>query len=442
MQKIHFAVYEHKLITEEKRIIKRNLIVLKDETGFIVRFTDFHRYAKCPNRSARRITETGGTRCKFICRFLNYIFFEKYHIQSLKQITKDMVEDFLNKYGTGCLPNDTKKRTKGTIDKCAMAVLDFLTLYTDRNKGAALKKNDLVKQVTIRSKNGQITKKMKSNVEYIYDSEEKTIFRDMPEKVFFILFDLILKNHKEILMLVATGAFAGLRPSESCNVRREDADPPGLIITRMYGTTNPAPDGGNLKNLTPDVLNKNRNITSVSIDLRKERVLRSDGAIVGGIKKERWQNVYPAFLPLFGACYEIYMKYIEGRYYEADYAPLTINGQSKAYTYESYRRNFRKVIAELIPVLLEDEDPEVVNFGHMINEYNIGPHIFRHWFTVQLILHGETNPAALQNWRGDKSPESALVYLSHKEDLEKKYKKVSNEMSDYMMWKAKKLYGE
>jgi hypothetical protein len=42
-------------------------------------------------------------------------------------------------------------------------------------------------------------------------------------------------------------------------------------------------------------------------------------------------------------------------------------------------------------------------------------------------------------WRGDKSPESALVYLQNKGDLVKQYAKVNNEIFDYSMWKVSKL---
>lgn len=45
-QKIRFAVYEHRLVDSSGNIIRRNFIVLKDEDGDVVLWTDFHRYAK------------------------------------------------------------------------------------------------------------------------------------------------------------------------------------------------------------------------------------------------------------------------------------------------------------------------------------------------------------------------------------------------------------
>ena len=46
------------------------------------------------------------------------------------------------------------------------------------------------------------------------------------------------------------------------------------------------------------------------------------------------------------------------------------------------------------------------------------------------------------NWRGDKSPESALTYLENKSELEKQYERVSDEVFNYSLWKASKVIKE
>ena len=95
----------------------------------------------------------------------------------------------------------------------------------------------------------------------------------------------------------------------------------------------------------------------------------------------------------------------------------------------------------MIPIYLASDDPEVVNYGHILETRRISPHIFRHWYTVQLVLSGVNDPGALMSMRGDRSPESALVYLRGKGELEKKFKKISNDLFDYRKWAADKLYG-
>ena len=229
----------------------------------------------------------------------------------------------------------------------------------------------------------------------------------------------ITENHRNILMLAALSAFTGMRPSECCNVRRTDsALGPGILFEMTDGE-----------------------VTNITIDLTEEKNLRSDMVSVGGIKKERLQKVYPAFLEVFMSCYNLYMKYIEERPYEADYGALTTTSTGKAYTYDAYYQEFKKVIKNCIPVMLADDDPQIVNYGHLLQEYNISPHILRHWFSVKLTLYGE-DVAGLMNWRGDRSPESALTYLQNKSELEKQYERVSDEVFNYSLWRAGKIIGE
>ena len=64
-------------------------------------------------------------------------------------------------------------------------------------------------------------------------------------------------------MVVALGAFVGLRPSEACNVRREDSPlGPGILFHQSDGQ-----------------------VFKIEIDLRKEIPLRSDLKPTGRIKK-------------------------------------------------------------------------------------------------------------------------------------------------------------
>lgn len=218
-------------------------------------------------------------------------------------------------------------------------------------------------------------------------------------------------------MLAALGCYAGLRPSEACNVRREDSPlGPGLRFEFRNGE-----------------------LYNVFIDLEKELVLRSDLVSVGRIKKERTQQVYVNFLSPFYDCYRVYMSYMEGKKYEAEFGALTVNRDGKAMTYESYIKAFQKVVKECIPEMVASNNPEVVNYGHLLMEKTISPHIFRHWFSVKVTLDG-ADVAQLLFWRGDKSPESALTYISDKGDLQKQYERVSDEVFDYSLWKAAKMH--
>ena len=127
--------------------------------------------------------------------------------------------------------------------------------------------------------------------------------------------------------------------------------------------------------------------------------------------------------------------------YEAAYGPLSIDRNHRARTYDSYYRAFTKLVREeLIPACLASPNPEVVVFGKLLMEHSLSPHVFRHWYTVQLALSGVNEPNELMAFRGDRSPLSALTYLQNKGELEKKYRSVSNELFRYLSWAAQKKF--
>lgn len=416
---IRFSVYEHNLVIKENQLISRKFIVIRDNKKHIVAWTDFHQHIRSGrNRLARSISDDGNMRFYSVCMLLNYAFFDKYSIHRLIDLNVQIVRDFLNDYGMGNLPGDVKGRTEATVHTCIRHIMDFLeSLIEKKGTECTLKRSDLYKESKVynmRRRKMETRKVPVFDVRYI--SAPREIFRDMPESVFSILMGVIIQKHKDILMLAALGAFAGMRPSECCNVRRNDS-----VL------------GAGIRFVIID-----GEIEDIIIDLRKELNLRSDLKKVGAIKKERTQRVYPAFLKAFYECYQIYMEYMDGKKYEADYGALTVNKQGKALTYDNYYKKFQLVIRDVIPELLKSDDPEAVNYGYLLQENNIGPHIFRHWFSVKLTLFGE-DVSGLMYWRGDKSPESALTYLQNKGDLEKQYKKVNNEIFDYSMWKAGKI---
>lgn len=416
----HFSVYEHTLVLKESELITRKFIVLKDDCGDICAFTDFHRYIRSARKQyARRVTDDGNSRHYYVVKLLNYVFFDKYHIKKLNDMTIEMVSAFLNDYGKALLPDDNSERTKSTVLVCIKTIIDFLDEFIEKNKGnCKIKQSDLYKTITTRNKLGNIVKRRIPAFDVTYSGKVRSIFRDMPNKVFDHFMNLVIEKHTDMLMLVALGAFAGLRPAEACNIRRADSElGPGIRFVIQSGE-----------------------VTDVILDLKKELNLRGDLKSVGSIKKERIQRVYPAFLGSFIECYKIYMDYMEGRKYEAAYGALTVNLQGKAITYDNYYQKFRKIVSELIPILLSDEDAEVVNYGHLLLENNISPHILRHWFSVKLTLYGE-DVSGLMYWRGDSSPESALTYLQNKGELEKQYRHVNSELFDFMQWQASTKFG-
>lgn len=415
---MRFSVYEHTLVLGDNLLISRKFIVLKDINKHIVSWTDFHKYIRSGrNRIAHKVTSDGDMRHYAVCKFLNYVFFNKYNISCLTDLTLNMVKDYLNDYGMCRLPDDDSERTEATVNVHVRHIMDFLETLCEKNKCRFTKKDLYKEQKVYNPRRGKTELKKIPVFEVLYTGKIKDIFRDLPDGAFDVFLDVIIRKHKDILMLVALGAFAGMRPSECCNVRRTDS-----------------PLGAGIRFATA-----NKEITDAVIDLTHELNLRSDLKPVGKIKKERRQKVYPAFLKAFYDCYQLYMDYIEGQKYEAEYGGLTVNMQGKTMTYQSYYQKFREAVSDVIPELFASDDPMLIDFGYQLQEHNISPHIFRHWFSVQLTLRGE-DISGLMYWRGDKSPESALTYLQNKSDLVKQYSRVNSELFDFNMWKAEKKH--
>ena len=415
-----FRVYHTTISYGENQLLRQSLIVLQHEDGML-QFTNWHRFCQSSANRIKRVTQSDGTRHKFVVKFLNYAFFTR-GVGCLNEISADIVSDFLNAYGRRKLPDDgeTAQRAEATVRKCVASIIDFVTLLIlDQGDRCRIKKEELYTEVNKRDKRGKMIKVKVPRFDIRFDGHNKPIFRDMPNSVFGILLEHIALRHPDLLALVILSAFAGLRPSEACNVRREDSPLGHGILFRIT----------------------NGQVEIIKIDLTNEYNLRSDGISVGGIKKERMQQVPDLFLSMFIKMYDHYMTYMEGRKYEKEYAPLSVNKQGKAITYASYLGRFHAIIKnEIVPLLLQSDDMEVVIYGRMLLENQISPHILRHWYTVQLVLSGVSDVATLMYWRGDKSPESALTYLQNKGELEKQYRKVNDEIFNYMSWASKKQH--
>lgn len=415
---LHFGIYNHVLTVDGDKLVTRKLIVLKDER-LPVAFTNFDTFAGGSGTPLKYLDSNDGPQYLYVCKFLNYVFFEKYSITKLTDITAEMLISFLKDYGSCTLPNDDENtsRSKSSVNRCVNYVLSFVhELERQKHKTKVDWKKIYRKVKKISTKARRVITEEQLAFEIRYKENVNEIFRDITEEAFQIIMQVIIDRYTNILMLAALGAFAGLRPSEACNVRREEY---GGIFFELFGDE----------------------IYNIEIDLTKEVRLRSDDVPVGGIKKHRRQKVYPAFLAEFRTLYEIYMDFIEGRKFETDYGPLTTNQSGKAFTYDAYLREFKKVICEAREIMIHSDNPSTQLYGHMLYTHSLTPHIFRHWFTVKLVQFGEQLPTIMK-YRGDRSPESANTYLQNKSELIKQLDSVEDEIWSYNTWRVNKIYGQ
>lgn len=417
---LKFTRYNYNYESEDCSIITRTFIILVSQSGFF-RFTNFHRYIRSPREIVSNISQHASTRFDYIIPFLNYAFFEC-GIKSLTEITVEITQNYLRSYANKTKPDGSRTASNQTIKYCTSAIMDFLEIaLRDSSHVYSMKREDLYMNVLKKGKHGE-SFEVKVPVFDIPVKRDipNPLNRDIPMRAFYLLLDHIIQHHTDLLGMVMVCAFAGCRPAEGTNVRCTSSPlGPGIIFTEVNGK-----------------------VIRIQLDLTRELQLRSDGVLTGRIKKERMQSVPDLFIEPFMKCYGIYEEYMSHRDREPEYMPFSVNRQGKAMTYDVFYRRFAEVVKEMIPIFQASDDPEIAVYGKILVDHPITPHIFRHYYTVQLVLSGITEPGELMTMRGDTSPESALTYLKNKGELEKQYSVVSNEAFDYLRWSADKQHEE
>lgn len=395
----HYGLYSHRLLTQDGIAYTRPFIVVKNTYGVIVRFTNFHNYTGIyENKVFAPITSDAETKLHYICKMLNYVMIEHhadFHIDHVFKVNREALERFFRGYALEQLPGE-KHRGAQSIEKCVYAVTAFFWKLRWKFGGyMLLTKEDLYTEKTVFNKYGKAKKRKLPAFQVRGIPQTSDVFRDLPTKAFRILINLAFRYAPDIAFAICLQAFAGLRAGEVCNVRQEGAPMgSGLIFTWIEAR-----------------------VVKVEIDLTRELPMRSDGVICGKIKKERKQCVYPPFLEAFTTAYEHHRKFLITRSFEKEHMPMFINSRDMAMTYDDYARRFTALVDDHFrPVLLECDDTECRIYGQLLYENRLGLHALRHWFSVQLVLHGE-DIAQIQYWRGDKNPESAFAYLQDKGDL-------------------------
>ena len=80
--KLFFATYNHQLVVAGGRIVTRTLIVLKNG-GIPMMFTTYDRFVGKSGNALMSLESNNAQSVTFVCRFLNFCFFEDYHIKKI-----------------------------------------------------------------------------------------------------------------------------------------------------------------------------------------------------------------------------------------------------------------------------------------------------------------------------------------------------------------------
>lgn len=98
----HYAVYEYKLLTDDGIQYARSFIVIKNQYGIIVHFTNLHNFAGIyENKVFRSLTSDAKAKLYYICSMLNHLLIDKYHVfrfNHVFDVTKESLECFFRDY--------------------------------------------------------------------------------------------------------------------------------------------------------------------------------------------------------------------------------------------------------------------------------------------------------------------------------------------------------
>ena len=393
--------------------VARAMIVLRDrESGLIIRATDYADQAFYL-REKLNIRAEDPDRLYAVCQLLNYILIERYEdygITSISQMTLDMMEDFLADYSVRELDSGGFPVMRTIVAK-RDAISAFALAMIKEGRLPYIKEADLVETVYVKVK-GFLVEHRKYLLKvraFKRPAGYKSLVRDMPvgiAKRFVMMTELY---DPDITLAVVMGLYAGLREGEVCNLRMDSSTyGPCFRFTKK----------------------SKKRCTGIEIDLSRELPLRSDGVVVGRIKIERTQAVFPGYAQII---YDYYQKHIQRTkgYPREETMPLfvstrKVDGRCMAMTKAAYVARIKRIFYDhVLPSCQNDVDPSLRLFYQQVQGHTWGLHSFRHWFTVSLILSGIDNVASLMNYRGDTWPDSSLVYIQNKGEIQRKYLEAS-----------------
>lgn len=417
IKQLKFGMYKHKLITEKGTIIDQWFIALKDrKTNIVLELTPYTRLLRYSyvNIDLRR-SETIEVWGEFICMFLNYVLinnYEKFKIHDIKDITIKIGNDFLQDYADGIVGNEQKtlETVKTTMQKLCKLYLYIKNIYKKRAK-YIYKYNfkNVDKENKVRYDCSLFKINAEKNKEY--SEQHKKIFRNMPIEIFEIFLRLSKQYYPELTFAITLQAYAGLRPSEVCNVRQViDPQKPGMKYLKV---------GSKMEN--------------ISIDLTRKYEMRADGKPVGGIKKRREQKVYTPYIDRVQNAYKEHLKELEKYELEKGYYPMFVNKDGKAITVKSYREKIERLAnVYLREYLSKSENPSHRYYAEILTQKKLSPHFLRHYFTVLLVIDNLT-PHEIAIWRGDNALDSSLIYCRDKSELLKNIKEINEDIIEEML---------
>lgn len=434
----HFRVKKIEYIDNGVLQSYKYIALVDDNTGLVTEYTNYADYVLYCKHQDLRIGNKDNGALYTVCQFLNDLFInpnKSYNVSSIEEITREIFSEWLNDYAHSSVSHG-KHPLEGTINLKRNVISTFLYgLCMDNDiKMKNLKASELISYSYVITPEKQKIIRPQYLVKIRYfekERAEKRIWRDMPFSIVerFIKFSQI--HDPELTFAIVLMAFTGIREGEVCNLRRKDSCyGPGIIM--RFGQPLIDSCGSEISSVIP--------CEAIELDLKETLVLRSDNRQVGSIKRPRMQPVFGLFVETVFNYYIQHLKLIEKKPCER-YRPLFLNKQKgkgtdiyPAMTKKAFQQRINRLFYNhVLPSLENDADPTLREFYQIMQNHSWGAHSFRHWYTVLLVLCG-VDEVTLQTFRGDRSPDSARVYLERKGELKRIYCEASEKLGKMIRW--------
>ncbi len=418
-----YQISDIEFITEEvtveikgKEITRYLISIALKDTKLPIYTTDYTKYITYSNGKVRCLHNPSKTEVSYITSMLNWIVIQHnnfYSINKIEDITLNMCQDYLNYYAIYGLIDREESPTLHSVKNVRSHITRFMIGMRDSGINLNMRDHWLRK---INPKTNGRKNRYSYELDITYDKSNtiSKILRDIPT----IVIELILtcaRMYKPLLELpIAIQIYSGIREGEVCNCRRKSSIYGAGIVFETKGG----------------------NIVGITIKLDKEFALRTDNVNIGHIKIFKDALVYPSYITAFLDVYNRHLELTKNFKIE-DSQPLFVNerinrsnGCHMAMCVASYRANFKTLMNKhVIPIMRSSDNHVLRDFAQLLDRNRYGLHWYRHYFSIQLVLAGESWNKIME-YRRDKSPESAMVYVTNKKAFFNMYKNANAKFSE------------
>lgn len=340
----------------------------------------------------------------YIIRFLNFIYNDsETPIDDIRNLTIEMVEEFLDKFSQGELPQESSEEWKSreSVQRATYAISHFVYWLwwkkaKDSNKKIFnlkyIKEKDFQFEKNMKhSKNGYSSREVKRlinivvpNVSTRVRTREKVV--NLSDYGITKLIELSLENDPMLTLGIVLGAYAGLRVGDITQLSED----------RVKG------------------LSKNRDFGAY-FNLSYDAILRSDIIITSSIKTKRTVPVYPGCTKAIYLYYEMHIEFLKANgLYPNRYGALFLNNDGFAMTASTYLRRFNN-LSKLLDKAIKEEvlfgNIDAIQEEEILANSKVTPHSLRHYFK-QLLESIEPNRRVIQYYMAHRSENSQDSYAS------------------------------